>query len=106
MVKQNIMSASPGATLVFVDETAVDLFGQRRETLTANFTYTTKVQGFDIPFFTTASLIDLDHWLVLVRITAANDSYGRSLEQVFGFFQAMLEANDGAVIANQDGTFR
>ncbi len=101
VVELDIVKASPGATIVFADDSVVTLFGQERDALMANFTFTQKVGPIDVLFFSTATLIALDQWLVLIRLTAPNDSFGRSLVEVTEFYQALLEANEGGLRAGE-----
>jgi hypothetical protein len=97
-VKQDILSYHPGAKLVLEDSSELILFDKKRDVEVANYIYTEGKGFMKITYYTTASLIAVDQWLVLFRLTAPEDSAGRSLEQISGFFQAFMEANDGSLL--------
>lgn len=94
-VKEDLLAQQPEAKRVFQDHSILRLQGQERYALMANFIFMDKVGIFDIQFFTTAYLIEMGDWLALIRLTAPDDSVGRSTEAIGGFLDALLGANDG-----------
>lgn len=102
-VKQSIFENQPEAELVMEDSSVVILQGKERDAITANLIYTDMVGFMKIQFFTSASLFALDQWLILVRLTAPDDSVGRSLEEVGGLYQEFMKANGGQLSPKGNG---
>jgi len=94
-VKRDLLEYNPGAKLVFEDHSVVMFQGKERDTLLANYIYSEKLGFLDIQFFTTASLMAVDEWLILNRLTAPDDSVGRSTKEISAFIQEFMEINGG-----------
>jgi len=96
-VKEDIVAYEPNAELVFQDHSIIRFQGEERHALMANYIFQSRVGFFNIQFFTSAYLIGLDRWLVLIRLTAPDDSVGRSMDEIVGFLHAFIAINDGSL---------
>jgi hypothetical protein len=94
-VKRDLLKYHPKAKLVREDHSVVMFQNQERDSLSANFEYPQKYGIFNVDMFTMASLIAVDHWLILFRLTATDHSAERSTAEMSEYVRTFFERNGG-----------
>jgi len=96
-VKKNLVEHNPDAEFSSETHSVTSLQQADRHLSQASYLFSEKVQSLDIVFKTDASLVEVDDWLILARLTAPADSMQRSGKVIGGFYKSIILANGGII---------